>query len=43
VQTRRDGKQIFYTLHEEMVTNVGSQGGMCVDAGPLHLHLLKNG
>jgi DNA-binding transcriptional ArsR family regulator len=35
VTNRREGKQVFYALNAETVTNLDEQGGLTVAAGPV--------
>lgn len=37
VSNRRDGKQVFYSLNAETVTNLDECGGLTVAAGPVEV------
>jgi DNA-binding transcriptional ArsR family regulator len=40
VANRRDGKQVFYSLNGELVSNPGEDHGLAIAAGPLELRIL---
>lgn len=37
VSNRRDGKQVFYSLNSDTVTNLDERGGLTVAAGPVEV------
>lgn len=40
VRNRRDGKQVFYSLNDELVSNLGDHGGVKIHAGAIALQIL---
>jgi ArsR family transcriptional regulator len=40
VANRRDGKQVFYSLNNALVSNPGREHGLAIAAGPLELRIL---
>ena len=43
VNTRRDGKQVFYSLNREHVESLSDDQGISIAAGSMELRLLKAG
>ena len=41
VHTRRDGKQVFYSLNRNHVNAMTDQEGLAIAAGPMELRLLQ--
>ncbi len=39
VANRRDGKQVFYSLNQEVVTQPGGHDGLTIASGALQLHI----
>lgn len=43
VTNRRQGKQVFYSLNDETVTNLDGHGGLTIAAGPVKVRFCNTG
>ena len=41
VANRRDGKKVYYSLNQEVVTQPGGRNGLTIAAGSLELHIYQ--
>ncbi len=39
VANRRDGKRVFYSLNDELVSQAGGDWGLAIESGPLELRI----